>query len=130
MEIDLDRFKVKKPWLDLGFWIALAHTAVGVAVIVNNTFGNGSISVAEAIIAVALNLPIVQWLRSNGYIRANGVQAAGQAMAAMAPELVRAELVYGTSQEAQSNPPVETPDIVRLAEDEPLGDNEAMEDYS
>lgn len=93
MDFDLDRFKAKPPLRDLSFWLAVLTALPLLVPLVIDAWRTRTVPDAGALtVAVA---PITAWLVLHGYVRGKGVRAAGEYAAAIAPEIVRHELVYG-----------------------------------
>ena len=78
-EIDVDRFKVKPPWRDVSFYVALVWSLALLGAIM---FPDAAAWVdAHRVALVAAVAPVVTWLLLHGYIRGKGVEALGAAVA-------------------------------------------------
>lgn len=71
-EIDVDRFKVLKPWRDPAFWIAVAAAVLALLPTEARTWLHAH---QEALV------PVIAYLVINGAVRVAGVTALGRAVA-------------------------------------------------
>ncbi len=81
-DVDLDQFKVRKPWRDITFWAAVAWSAILIVAVVSPDAADWISDNQAALIAAAA--PLVSWLTLHGFLRARAVEALGQATAAAA----------------------------------------------
>lgn len=93
MDFDLDRFKAKPPWADLSFWLAVLTSVPMLIPLVLDAWHSRAVPDTGALAAAVA--PITAWLLLHGYVRGKGVRAAGEYAAAVGPEVVRHDLVYG-----------------------------------
>lgn len=107
VDLDIDKFKVRPPWRDLSFWLAvLTSLPLLIPVVVDSWRAR---RVPDTALVLAGIAPITAWLLLHGYVRGEGVRAAGEATAALAPEIARHELVFGTEREAEDEHTAEGP---------------------
>ena len=87
-DVDVDQFRIKKPWRDAAFWLALLSglgTLFGPPILA--ALADYGITTTQLAVAVA---PVMGYLYLNGFVRGRSVTALGYAVgqAATAPELM------------------------------------------